>query len=331
MLSSIVIPAVLGFAIFMLGMKLMENALHRSAGRYMSAAVERFTRTPLHGLATGAVISAVLQSSTAVTVIAIGMVNAGVMTFSRTLGIVLGTNIGTCLTTELIGLEIERMAAPLLLAAFAGWLLTAVLGEMSPSGGQRHQRWLKPLRSASLILFGFALILAGIAVMKSIGAAVQESPFFSWFMERSGDSLLWGLLAGAILTAAVHSSAAVIGMAMSLAATGVLPPELGIAIIIGANVGTCVTAVLASIGGSRAGMGVAWFHVALNVGGAALFLPLTPQLAAAAAWFGGGAAAQLAHAQTLFNVICSLLVLPLCYLPALRSRSAPSEDPAPKI
>ncbi|PLT46556.1 Sodium-dependent phosphate transporter [Paenibacillus pasadenensis] len=323
MLSSILIPALLGFAVFMLGMKLMEAALHRSAGRYVTAAVERFTRTPLHGLASGAAISAVLQSSTAVTVIAIGMVNAGVLTLPRTLGIVLGTNVGTCLTTELIGLELERLAGPLLLAALAGWLLTAALGEMSPSGGRHRQRWLGPLRSASLAVFGFALLLAGISVMKSIGAAVQASPFYAWFMERSDDSLLWGLLAGAALTAVVHSSAAVIGMAMSLAAAGAMPPELGIAIVIGANVGTCLTAVLASIGGSRAGAGVAWFHVALNVGGAALFLPLTPQLAAAAASFGGGASAQLAHAQTLFNVACSLLALPLCYLP-LRRRSGKS-------
>ena len=326
MLLSIVLPALLGFTIFMLGMKLLETALERSAGQFLTAAVERFTRTPLHGLAAGAAVSAVLQSSTAVTVIAIGMVNAGVMSFSRAIGIVLGTNIGTCLTTELIGLELDRLAGPMLLISLAAWLLTALLGEMSPSGAAR-QRWLRPLRSASMALGGFALLLAGITVMKSIGAAVEGSPFFAWFMERSGDSLLWGLLAGAVLTAAVHSSAAVIGMAMSLAAAGALPIEVGIAIVLGANVGTCVTAVLASLGGSRAGAGVAWFHVALNAGGAALFLPLTGQLATASAWFGGGAAGQLAHAQTLFNILCSLLALPLCYMPPLRTRN---NGPAPR-
>jgi phosphate:Na+ symporter len=327
MLSAVVLPAFLGFAIFMSGMKLMEAALHRIAGRWLTAAVERFTRTPLHGLATGAAVSAVLQSSTAVTVIAIGMVNAGVMAFPRTIGIVLGTNIGTCLTTELIGLDLDRLAGPLLLLSLAGWLLTALLGEMSPALEQRRRHWLGPLRSASLVTGGFSLILCGIAVMKSIGAAVQDSPFFHWFMARSDDSLLWGLLAGAALTAVVHSSAAVIGMAMSLAAAGALPMELGVAIVLGANVGTCVTAVLASIGGTAAGARVAWFHVALNTGGALLFLPFTAWLAAASAWFGGGSAAQLAHAQTLFNVICSLVVLPLCYLPQLRN---PNKSPAPR-
>ncbi|ASS66015.1 MULTISPECIES: Na/Pi symporter [unclassified Paenibacillus] len=327
MLTAIVLPAAFGFAVFMLGMKLMEAALHRAAGRWLQAAIERFTRTPLHGLLTGAAASAVLQSSTAVTVIAIGMVNAGVMAFPRTIGIVLGTNIGTCLTTELIGLNLDRLAGPLLLLSLAGWLLTALLGEMSSSDGYRRQRWLRPLRSASLVLGGFALILSGIAVMKSIGDAVQDSPFFHWFMDRSGDSLLWGLLAGAALTAAVHSSAAVIGMAMSLAASGALPMELGVAIVLGANVGTCLTAVLASIGGTRAGAKVAWFHVALNAGGALLFLPFTGWLAAASAWFGGGPASQLAHAQTLFNVLCSLIVLPLCYIPRLR---IPNKSPAPR-
>lgn len=124
-----------------------------------------------------------------------------------------------------------------------------------------------------------------------------------------------GLAAGAVLTAMVHSSAAVIGMAMGLAASGVMPPALGIAIVLGANIGTCVTAVIAAIGSTPSGVFVAWSHVTLNVGGALLFLPFIQPLQSLSAWIGGGPAAQLAHAQTIFNVICSLGVLPLCYLP----------------
>lgn len=102
---------------------------------------------------------------------------------------------------------------------------------------------------------------------------------------------------------------------MGLAASGVMPPGLGIAIVLGANIGTCVTAVIAAIGSTPSGVFVAWSHVTLNVGGALLFLPFTQPLQALSASIGGGPAAQLAHAQTIFNVVCSLGVLPLCYLP----------------
>ncbi len=151
--------------------------------------------------------------------------------------------------------------------------------------------------------------------MQSIGGTLQESGLFLWFLNHATTSALWGLAAGACLTALLHSSAAVIAMAMGIAASGAMPPELGIAIVLGANVGTCVTAVIASIGGSSSGVFVAWSHVVLNVSGALLFLPLIGPLQATAAWIGGGAASQIAHAQTIFNVVCSLIALPLCYLP----------------
>ena len=108
--NTILIPMLLGFAVFMCGMKLMELALHRLAGPYLTRMLERSTATPIHGLAIGTATTAFLQSSTAVTVIAIGMVNAGLLTFPRTLGIILGTNIGTCITTELIGLNLNKLA-----------------------------------------------------------------------------------------------------------------------------------------------------------------------------------------------------------------------------
>ena len=173
----------------------------------------------------------------------------------------------------------------------------------------------QPLQFISLALAGFALVLWGIAVMQSIGPVLQKSGLFSWFLQHAATSALWGLAAGACLTALLHSSAAVIAMAMGVAASGALPPELGIAIVLGANIGTCVTAVIASIGGSPSGVLVAWSHVALNVGGALLFLPFIRPLQSLAAWIGGGPAAQIAHAQTIFNVVCSIVALPLCYLP----------------
>ncbi|UVI32120.1 Na/Pi cotransporter family protein [Paenibacillus spongiae] len=329
MLQSIAFPMILGFAVFMTGMKMMELALHRSVGRHLDTVLQRSTATPLHGLLIGTAATAVLQSSTAVTVMTIGLVNAGLLTFPRTLGIVLGTNIGTCLTTELIGMNISRFSWPLLLVSLALWLVTALLGEigllplrqsarMSMPQPPAVVRWLQPLRSTAVILGGFALLLVGMGMMQSVGPAVQSSGLFGAFLTRAEDSVLWGLAAGVVLSAAVHSSAAVIAIIMGLAASFAMPVPIGIAVVLGANVGTCVTAVLASIGGSKSGRFVAWAHVLLNVGGALLFIPILQQLHVITGWMTASPAAQIAHAQTIFNIASSLLALPLCYLPFLQ-------------
>lgn len=318
MIQMIFIPMLLGFAVFMCGMKLMELALHRLAGPYLTRILERSTRTPIHGLAIGTITTAFLQSSTAVTVIAIGMVNARLLTFPRTLGIILGTNIGTCITTELIGLNLNKLAVPLLIAAIGLWLATALLGEIRLFPAIRSTRWLDSLRSSSVVLCGFALLLTGMTMMQSVGSAVQDSPMFGWFLDKADDSLWWGLAAGAILTAAVHSSAAVIGIIMGFASIGAMPIELGVAVVLGANIGTCATALLASIGGSKAGQYVAWSHVVLNFGGALLFMPFIGELTALSEWISSSAAGQIAHAQTIFNILSSLLALPLCYLRPFR-------------
>lgn len=335
MFQEILLPMTLGFVIFLFGMKAMELALHQSVGRHLQTVLERMTSTPLHGMLIGTATTAVLQSSTAVTVMTIGLVNAGLITFPRTLGIILGTNIGTCLTTELIGLNISRFAWPLLLVSAAIWLVTVLVREIglgqrlfgarsirigsgisgtSTAGGD----WVRPLRSGSVIAGGFALLLVGMALMQSVGPAVEASGMFHAFLSRAEDSVLWGIAAGAILTAAVHSGAAVIAIIMGLAAALALPVPIGIAIVLGANIGTCVTALLVSFSGSKSGRFVAWSHVLLNVGGAALFAPFTGELQAAASWFGAAPAAQIAHAQTIFNIACSLIALPLCYLPMIR-------------
>lgn len=317
-MTTIVLPLLVGLGIFLTGMKVMELALHQWAGSYLTGLIERFTRTPLRGMLIGSGVTAVLQSSSAITVMTIGLVNAGIMTFPKTLGIILGTNIGTCLTTELIGLNLTKLSFPLLLLSASVWVGT-LLPWHRASGNRRLLRSLHHVRSLSLAVSGFASVMLGVEVMQTIVPALQTRGLFGWFIEHAQRSVLWGVVAGAALTAVIHSSAAVIAMTMGLAAVDAIPVELGIAIVLGANIGTCATALLAAIGGSKSGQFVAWSHIALNVGGALLFLPLLPLLHAGAALLSEGPAAQIAHAQTLFNVACSLLALPLCYLPALRS------------
>ncbi|WP_211745501.1 Na/Pi symporter [Paenibacillus sp. Marseille-Q4541] len=313
MFRSVVFPLIYGLVLFFAGMKLMEASLHKAGGRSLASSLERATSTPLKGLLFSTGITALLQSSSAVTVLTIGLVNARLLSYARTLGIILGSNIGTCITTELLSLQIGKYALPMLLFFAGGWAFFVMLGE-TKSG----QRVLSGSAGTVQYLFlagaGFSLVMLGIFIMQKVGPALEQGGLFSWFIHQANHNVWWGVIAGACLTAIIHSSAAVIGMAIGLASSGVLPVEVGIAIVLGSNVGTCVTAVLAAAGGSRAGHFVAWSHVILNVSGALLFIPLLQLLYEASAYFTSEPGAQIAHAQTIFNIVCSLLALPLCYL-----------------
>jgi phosphate:Na+ symporter len=308
MFQQIAVPLLAGLSIFLFGMKVMETALHKWAGPHLQSMLERFTSTPLRGMLTGAGMTGILQSSSAITVITIGLVNAGLMNFSRTLGIILGTNIGTCITTELIGLNINYLALPILYTSAAVWTASFII---------------KPLytvRYISLAVGGFSMVLLGMEVMQSIVPELQSRGLFLWFLEQAKRSLVWGVLAGAALTAVIQSSSATIAIAMGLASVQAITVDLGMAVILGANVGTCVTAIIASIGGSKAGQLVAWSHTGLNVVGVLVFFPLLSVLQYVTFYMAETPSSQLAHAQTLFNVATSLLALPLCYLPFLRDR-----------
>ncbi|RUT46550.1 Na/Pi cotransporter family protein [Paenibacillus anaericanus] len=315
MFREIIVPVTFGLALFLFGMKIMETALQAWAGPKLIKLLHASTRTPWTGLLTSTGVTAVLQSSTAMTVMTIGLVNAGLLSYAQSLGIILGGNIGTCLTTELIALDISGLGIPLFLLSLLLWA-TAVMGEeLLPIKSGRLYNLLRPVQLGSLATGGFSLIMIAIRWMQSIGPALEARGIIGWLLGHAADSLLWGAAAGAILTALVHSSAAVIAMTMGLVGTGVLPIELGIAMVIGSNVGTCLTAWIASIGGTKSGKFVAWSHIILNVLGALLFLPFIPLLQTAAAWLSSDPSTQIAHTQTIFNVTCSLLALPVCYLP----------------
>ncbi|MGN7357787.1 Na/Pi cotransporter family protein [Paenibacillus sp. SAF-054] len=315
MFNTIIFPVIYGLVIFLAGMKVMEAALGSWAGPLLSAFLKKATSSPLKGLLFSTGITAVLQSSTAVTVLTMGLVNAGLLTYERTLGIILGSNIGTCITTELIGLQIGQIALPLLGMSILVWIIAVIADEYKLLANRTGSRPFRSVQLMALAAAGFAMVMLGIRVMQMISPALEDAGIFGWFIEQATHNVWWGVAAGAALTALMHSSAAVIGLAIALAAAGTLPVGIGIGIVLGANVGTCVTALIAAIGSTSSGKFVAWTHVALNVGGALLFLPFIPQLQWMAAAISPDSGAQIAHAQTLFNIICSVIALPLCYLP----------------
>lgn len=320
MLSTLWFPICYGLVLFLFGMKVMEVALQRWAGPLLHKWLHKATSTPLKGMIASTAVTALLQSSTAVTVLAIGFANAGLLSLSGTLGVILGTNIGTTVTTELISLQIGQAAMPLLVLSLMLWVGAVLVSERVPASHDKLKNQLIRSQFLCLAVAGFSLVLLAIQIMQSIGPTLQSLGLFQWFLDYASQSVLWGIAAGAILTALMHSSAAVIAMAMGLAASGALPPEIGVAIVLGSNVGTCVTALIAAIGSSRAGRFVAWSHLGLNIGGVLLFIPFTAGLTAVSGWLAADPAGQIAHAQTLFNIVCSLIALPVCYLPFWNKR-----------
>lgn len=320
MYADLILSSVIGFVLLIGGMKLTEAALTRWAGNRLASLLTTATSTPLRGFLFGTAASAGLQSSTAVTVLTIGFVNAGWISFSRSFGIILGTNVGTTLTTEIMSLQLHRYGWMLLGAAFAGWLWTAAMTEIR-DGGSEPRGPMLPLRYGSVALAGFGLLLVGFEILLGMGALLQNNGTFASLMNTAAEHPVVGMLGGAALTAMVHSSSAVIGMGMAAAGVGAMPPEAGIAVVLGANIGTCFTGLVASLGGGPGGRFVALSQLALNIGGALLFLPLMPLLQAAAEGLSpGDPSAQIAHAQTIFNVVCSLLALPLAYWSGWESR-----------
>lgn len=322
----LLIASVIGFILLIGGMKLTESALNRWAGNRLSHWLSKATSTPLRGFLFGTAASAALQSSTAVTVLTIGFVNAGWITFARSFGIILGTNVGTTLTTEIMSLQLHRYGWAVLAAAFAGWMWTAVFGEMKDRGAAGPNEQLLPLRYGSVALAGFGFLLIGFQILVGMGDILQQSDVMVSLMNTAADHPLAGLLGGAALTAVVHSSSAVVGMAMVAAGAGVLPPEAGIAVVLGANVGTCFTGLVASLSGGPGGKFVALSQLALNVSGALLFVPLMPLLHGTVDRLSpGDPFAQIAHAQTIFNVVCSLAALPLAYWPGWHRRGGSAD------
>jgi len=292
-LTEILLPFTLGLGYFLLGMYAMRSGFQQLAGERMEAALRRFTKTPTHGFFTGVLSTFVLQSSSAVTVLTIGLTNAGLISFSQTVGIILGTNVGTTVTTELIALRLERLAVPMLLVGVALWL-------------QRKHL----IRCIGLIVAGFGLIFLGIDTMQVMAKPLQASETFRHLFLESSQSIWIGLVTGMIFTALIHSSSATTAITMGLMSHQIMSLETGLAIVLGANIGTCFTAVIASIGTNAASRQVAWCHTLFNLVGALLFMPFLSSLASVSAILTDDPSMQIAHAQTIFNLVCSILALP---------------------
>ncbi len=286
-----------GLAFFLFGMETMSSGMKRSAGNRMRSILAALTKNRFIALIVGAFVTMVIQSSSATTVMLVGFAQSGLMTLAQSLGVILGADIGTTVTAQMIAFKLTDYA---LLLTAAGFLIRLVAKTENT-------------RNLGEILFGFGVLFFGMKLMSDAMKPLRDyGPFLH--MMQNLEHPLSGLLAGAVFTALVQSSSASTGVVIVLAQQGLITLEAGIPVIFGANIGTCVTAGLASIGADLEAKRVALAHVLFKVAGVFLFIFWIPAFAELirdiASRFGSGTARQIANAHTLFNVGVGLFFLP---------------------
>ena len=285
-----------GLALFLYGMQMMSDGLENAAGDRMERILERLTANRFVGVAVGALITAVIQSSSATTVMVVGFVNSGMMTLQQAVWIIMGANIGTTITGQLVALDIGAFAP---LIAFAG--VAMIVFMKNPK-----------LHHVGAILGGFGMLFIGMGMMGAAMEPLREFPLFIELM-TSFTNPVFGILAGAVFTAIIQSSSASVGILQTLALSGLIPFSSAVFVLFGMNIGTCITAVLASIGTNRSAKRTTIIHLMFNIIGTVVFTIICLSFPIAdfvAAWTPGKPAAQLANMHTTFNIATTVLLVP---------------------
>ena len=304
-----VITLIGGLAFFLYGMHVMSSGLERMAGGKLEHALKRMTSNPLKSLALGAGITVAVQSSSAVTVMLVGLVNSGLMNIAQTPGVIMGSNIGTTLTAwllSLVGLETDNVWLKLLKPENFS-LIFAMVGAVLIMISKKPRR-----RDIGSILVGFAVLMYGMKFMSSAVSPLADMPEFASLLTAFRNPLL-GVLVGALFTGIIQSSAASVGILQALALTGNISYGMAIPIIMGQNIGTCVTALISSIGVKRNAKKVAAIHVSFNLIGTVFFLALFYGLDALVHFSFTDmpiGAFEIAVVHSIFNVATTILLLP---------------------
>ena len=303
--AGIIIPFVGGLGMFIYGMQIMAQGLENAAGSRMKSLLEVLTKNKLMGVLLGAFITAVIQSSSATTVMVVGFVNAGIMNLSQAMGVIMGANIGTTVTGWLVSsVEWAKFLSPSNLAPIA-----IMIGVILMLTGRR-----RPVKDISSIIIGFGILFVGITTMSSAVAPLQESEGFRNIFVALGHNPFLGIVAGALVTAVIQSSSASVGILQSLAAAGLVPFNAAVYIIMGQNIGTCVTALLSSIGAKKNAKTAAIMHLLFNIIGTIIFSIaaivffklINPEMG-----MGMITQTQISSVHTIFNIGTTVLLFPV--------------------
>ena len=298
-----------GLALFLYGMNLMGDGLKRVSGGKLEEILERLTSNPLKGVLLGAGTTAVIQSSSATTVMVVGFVNSGIMQLEQTVGVIMGANIGTTVTSWLLsltGIQGENVLIKLLEPSSFSPVL-ALIGVIFTMFTKDEKK-----RDIGSILVGFAVIMFGMERMSDAVAPLADIPEFRSLMIRFSNPI-YGMLAGAVLTAIIQSSSASVGILQALCSTGAVSYSVAIPIIMGQNIGTCITAILASIGASKNSKRTACIHLYFNLIGTFVFMTafyLSNQVFHFAFVAQAASSVGVAVIHSAFNISATLILLP---------------------
>ncbi len=297
-----------GLAMFLYGMNSMSDALQKAAGERMKRILGFLTKNPLMGALAGALVTAVLQSSSATTVMVIGFVSAGLMSLPQAISVIFGANIGTTMTAQLMAFKISNYIYPII---FIGFIMNFVFKK-------------EKIRNVGMVIFSFGLLFEGIEVMGGVMKPLASSAIFVDLMGKVSEIPVLGVVLGAVMTLVVQSSSATIAVLQNFASQpgpdgihSVIGLAGAIPILFGDNIGTTITALLASIGQSKNAKRTAIAHSTINITGTILFMFLIRPLAAFVQWISPKGdeldiiSRQIANAHTTFNVACTLIWLPL--------------------
>lgn len=303
-MSSIVIPFIGGLAMFIYGMNIMADGLQHAAGSKMKKILEVLTQNKLMGIALGALVTAIIQSSSATTVMVVGFVNAGLMNLTQAISVIMGANIGTTITGWLVSAgEWAKMFSPSTLAPIA-----VMVGVIITLVGKRQQS-----KDVAGIIIGFGILFIGMNTMSDAVYPLRESEVFRTAFVSMGSNPFLGILVGAGVTAIIQSSSASQGILLSLASAGLVPTNAAVFIIMGQNIGTCVTAILSSVGASKNAKCVGTMHLTFNIAGTIIFSILAMLLFARLdPSYGEGIInmTQISFIHTVFNVGTTVILMP---------------------
>lgn len=302
-----------GLSIFIFGMQSMGEGLQKIAGDKLRKILKVLTGVPVIGVTVGAIVTAIIQSSSATTVMVVGFVNAGLMSLKQAVSVIMGANIGTTITAQLIAFKISHYFLPIIAIGF----------------GLNFFSKKKSTKYLGQVLFGFGLLLMGLSVMGNSMNPLREFQGFRDFMANFSHFKILGVGVGIVMTMLIQSSSATIGILIVMATQGLLPLDAALPILLGDNIGTCITSVFASIGTNLSAKRAAFAHVVFNVAGAIVFLILMPyfKIFVLSISSEGDIARQIANAHTSFNVLNTLIFLPfISTIVSLVTKLVPGEE-----
>ena len=285
-----------GLGLFLYGMKLMSDGLENVAGEKLKGILEKITSNKVIGVLVGTIVTAIIQSSSATTVMVVSFVNAGLMTLTQATGVILGSNIGTTITAQMVSFNLE-VIAPIFIGVGAIVMMSAKK---------------KRIKDLAYIALGFGILFMGMGLMSSSLKPISNLQIFNDFISVIGKNHFLGVLVGLTMTAILQSSSATTGILVALANSGNIDMNVAFPIILGCNIGTCVTAILAGLTANRTAKKAALLYLLFNIFGTVLFLPFSDKVVTFVNYLTpDNVARQVANAHTIFNVVITIFILPI--------------------